>query len=186
MVFNHSNSIDPHIKFTMEAPGNGGSISLLNTKCSPNSAHTIHTCVYRKPIHTDCCLDWNSNHPVSTKTAIIHALMYRANNVCCSAEVLAKEINYLHRVLLKSNYPDWMIKETEEKPATPIINPDTGLKVKKNVFISVPYASSLSEAFRKTFWHTSVKVICKGANTLISILMYPNYNSPSQLKQNIV
>ena len=42
-----------------------------------------------------------------------------------------------------------MIKETEEKPATPNINPDTGLKVKKNVFISVPFPSSLSEDLEK-------------------------------------
>ena len=31
-----------------------------------------------------------------------------------------------------------MLKETEKKPATPIINQDIGLEVKKNVFIPVP------------------------------------------------
>ena len=50
---------------------------------------------------------------------------------------LAKELDYLHQVLPK-NYPDWNIKETKRKPATPIINPETGLEVKKNNLGSWP------------------------------------------------
>ena len=53
--------------------------------------------------------------------------------------------------LLKNIYTDWMIKESEKKPATAIINLDTGLEVKKKVFISVPHVSRLSEEFRRIF-----------------------------------
>ena len=42
-LFNHLNSVDPHIKFTMEAPGKYGSISILDTKCSLNSDYITHT-----------------------------------------------------------------------------------------------------------------------------------------------
>ena len=42
-LFNHLKSVNPHIKFTMEAPGNDHSISFLDTKCSPNSEHNRHT-----------------------------------------------------------------------------------------------------------------------------------------------
>ena len=45
-LFNHFNSLDPYIKYTMETPGSDGSISFLGTKCSPNSDHPIHTSVY--------------------------------------------------------------------------------------------------------------------------------------------
>ena len=58
-----------------------------------------------------------------------------------------------------------MIKDSEKKPETPIINTDTGLEVKNNVFISVPYVPGLSEEFKIIFQHTSVQVIFKGANT---------------------
>ena len=37
-----------------------------------------------------------------------------------------------------------MIKESEKKPAAPTINPDTGLEIKKNNFISVPYVHDAS------------------------------------------
>ena len=34
-LFTHLNSVDLHIKVTIEAHGNDGSISFLNVKCSP-------------------------------------------------------------------------------------------------------------------------------------------------------
>ena len=55
-----------------------GSISFLDTKCTPNSDHTIHTSLYRRPAYTDQYLDWNFNHPNSAKKEVIHALIYRA------------------------------------------------------------------------------------------------------------
>ena len=82
-------------------------------------------------------------------------------------------MDYFHRVLLNTNYPDRMVKESEKKLVTPITNPENGLEVKEKVFISVPYIPGLSEEFRTISTHTSVQVIFKGANILKSILMYP-------------
>ena len=50
-------------------------------------------------------------HPISAKKAVIHSLIYRAK-ISFTPKILAKEMDYLHRVLLKSNYPDWIIKES--------------------------------------------------------------------------
>ena len=63
ILFNHINQMDDHIKVTMECLDNEGSNPFLDTKCTPNPNHTIHTTVYIKPTHTDRYLDWNSNHP---------------------------------------------------------------------------------------------------------------------------
>ena len=61
----HLNSIDPHIKFTVELWGTDG-LPFLDalTKATPNSTEST---VYRKPTHTDRYLDYNSNHPISAK-----------------------------------------------------------------------------------------------------------------------
>ena len=64
---NHLNYVDSPIKFIVEAIGNDDSFSFMATKCSPNSDHIIHTSVYRKPTQIYQYLDWNSNHPTSTK-----------------------------------------------------------------------------------------------------------------------
>ena len=74
---------------------------------------------------------------------------------------------YLHQVLLRSSYPDWIIKEQEKKPPTSIINLETGLEVKKNILISVPYVHCLIKEFRRIFHHTNVQVIFKSTNTKI-------------------
>ena len=49
---NHLNSVDPHIKFTMEPPANDGSFPFQDIKCSANPESTISTSVFRKPTHT--------------------------------------------------------------------------------------------------------------------------------------
>ena len=51
-IFNHLNSVDPNIKFTMEALDSDSCMSFLDNKCSFNSDYTLHSSVFRKPTHT--------------------------------------------------------------------------------------------------------------------------------------
>ena len=69
----HLNSIDPHIKFTIELPGTDG-LPFLDTlsKSTPNS---IESTVYRKPTHTDRYLFYNSNHLISAKLSVVHTVI---------------------------------------------------------------------------------------------------------------
>ena len=46
-------------------------------------------------------------------------------------DILAKKLDYLHQVILRKIYPDWIIKEPEKKPPTTIINPECDLEVMK-------------------------------------------------------
>ena len=72
----HLNSIDLHIKSTIQLPGTDGLPFLDNqTKPTPNSIESI---VYRKTTHTDRYLDYNSNHPISVKLSVIHILIQTA------------------------------------------------------------------------------------------------------------
>ena len=108
ILFRHLNSVDSHIKFTMEAPGNDGSISFLDTKCPPN-LDLPHIPVYTKPIHTACYINWKSNHPILAKRTSINVLIHRTIYVYSTHEILAKELNCPHCVL-KNNQSNW--KET--------------------------------------------------------------------------
>ena len=107
-MLQHLNSIDPHIKFTVEQPNKEGAIPFLDTLPKP-SGEEISVSVYRKPTHTDRYLDFNSSHPISAKRAIVRALMDRAENVCSDPEILSKEVEHLSKVLHYNNYPQWMI-----------------------------------------------------------------------------
>ena len=67
------NSIDPHIKFTIEQPNEEGGIPFLDTFPKPQGEDIV-VAVYRKPTHTDRYLDFHSSHPVSAKRAVVRAL----------------------------------------------------------------------------------------------------------------
>ena len=99
----HLNSIDSHIKFTIELPGTDG-LPFLDTLTKP-TPNSIESTVYRKHTHTDRYLDYNSNHPISAKLSVIHTLIHRAKQVCSTPEFLAKEMDHLHRVLQDNHYP---------------------------------------------------------------------------------
>ena len=109
-MLQYFNSIDPHIKFTIEQPNKEGGISFLDTFPKPQG-EDIAVAVYRKPTHTDRYLDFHSSHPVLAKRAVVRALMDRAENVCSDPDILAREIEHLNKVLHYNNYPQWMIKQ---------------------------------------------------------------------------
>ena len=115
ILFNHINSMDDNKKFTMECPDNEGSIPFLDTKCTPNPNHTIHTSVYRMPMHTDRYLDWNINHPISAKRSVIQAITHRVKMVCSTPEVLTKEMDYVNKVLCRYSYPGWFLKKPNNR-----------------------------------------------------------------------
>ena len=89
--------------------------------------------------------------------------MYKAENVCSTPEMLIKGMDYLQGGLHKKHLS--RLDDQRIQNETSILNPDTALEVKKNVFISVPYVPGLSEKFRRIFQQMSVQVICKGAKT---------------------
>ena len=91
----HLNSIDPHIKFTIELPETDG-LPFLDTLTKPTPNSTEST-VSRKPTHTDRYLEYNSNHPISAKLSVIHTLTHRAKQVCSTPELLAKEMDHLQK-----------------------------------------------------------------------------------------
>ena len=107
-MLQYLNFIDPHLKFTVEQPNVEGAIPFLDTFPKPKGEE-IEVSVYRKPTHMDRYLDFNSSHPISAKRAMVRALMDRANNVCSSPDILAKE-EHLSKVFCYNNYPKWLIK----------------------------------------------------------------------------
>ena len=172
-LLNHLNSIDPNIKFTKEPPNDQGAIPFLDTFPRP-SGNEIITSIYRKPTHMDRYLDFNSNHPKSAKCTVLRALSDRTKNVCSSPKLLAEEMDQLGKVFKYNNYPKWMIDQKGRNPSSEgkLIDPETGLEVKKSIFISAPYFPGLSEFFKQLFKYTPMQLCFKGQNTIKLMLMY--------------
>ena len=83
----HINSVDPAIKFTVEDNKEDESITFLDTIVKPEADGTLSINVYRKPTHTDQCLQCDSHHHLSAKFSATHTLSHRAKTVCSKPEL---------------------------------------------------------------------------------------------------
>ena len=67
LFLDHIYNIDPAIKFTAEDNQENGAIPFLVTLVKPEANNFLSISVYRKLIHTDQYLQWDSHHNLSTK-----------------------------------------------------------------------------------------------------------------------
>ena len=77
-LFNNSNYVYHHKQFTMEAPGNDGSIFFLDTKCSPNSNQTIISLFTENQITLIITWTGTLNTQFQPEKATFHAITNRA------------------------------------------------------------------------------------------------------------
>ena len=87
----HINSVDHHIQFTSEDPRPDGSMPFLDILITPGEDGSLSTTVYRKPIHTDLYMQWDSHHTISPKYSEIGTLHHRAKTICPSPQLLQQE-----------------------------------------------------------------------------------------------
>ena len=154
----HLNSIDPHIQFTIELPGTDG-LPFLDTLTKP-TPNSIESTVYRKPIHTDRYLDYDSSHPISAKLSVIHTVIHRVKQVCSTPEFLAKEMDHLHRVLQDNHYPTQFFQQSKpQEKANKKPNPST-VKFIEGARV-VTYMKGLSEQYRHTQQNTELEFSLK-------------------------
>ena len=105
--------------FTIELLGTDG-LPFLDTLIKP-TANSIESTVYRKPTHTDRYLDYNSNHPISAKSSVIHTLNLIAKHVYFTPEFLAEEIDHLHKAPQDNHYPaQFLQQDNPQQKAKPI------------------------------------------------------------------
>ena len=148
--FHHINSLDNNIKFTAENTKADGSIPYLDTLITPKSDGSLQTKVYRKPIHTNQYLKWDSHHAMSNKYSVISSLLHRAKDICSSQELLEEEHKQIQEALTICKYPTWAINRMKTKTSSPR---NTNKSKQDNrplckSYITVPYNEGLSETFK--------------------------------------
>ena len=136
----------------------------------------------------DRYFNFNSNHPKSVKHGSVRALTDKPKNVCSSPELLVEKMDHITKGLWYNNYPQCMIDQhgRSDPPRGPLIDPEARNEVKRTIFISAPYFPGLSEAFKKVFKYTPIKVCFKGQDTIKLMLMQPRDKVSTSLKKDVV
>ena len=79
---NHLNSMNQHIKFTIELPTvteDGINISFLDTQTTVSLNGEVVVAVHRKSTDTEKYLPFDSHNPEQHKAAVVRTLYHRAN-----------------------------------------------------------------------------------------------------------
>ena len=105
----HINSLVQPIHFTSEDSKTDGSMPFLDILVTPRQDGSLSIAVYRKPIHTDLYLQWDSHHTISSKYIVVRTLHHRAKTICSSPQLLQQEDDHLFRVLTKCKSPTWAL-----------------------------------------------------------------------------
>ena len=116
----HLNSVHPNIKFTCEKVKEDGSMPFLDILVTPAEDGSLKASVFRKPIHTDLYLHWDSHLNIPSKYSVAGTLFHRATTICSDPTLLQEEEQHLFKALKKCKYPIWAINRAKLKARTQI------------------------------------------------------------------
>ena len=88
----HINSIDPHIKFTIE-PEKNSKLPFLDLCTHTLDDGSTKITIYQKPTHTDQYLNFKSHHPLTHKRSVVRTLTNRAQQYVTTAEGRKSELD---------------------------------------------------------------------------------------------
>ena len=183
----HINSVDPAIRFTVEDNKEDGSIPFLDTIAKPEVDGSLSITVYRKPIHTDQYLQWDSHQHLSAKFSVIQTLSHRASTMWSNTKLLQKEKGHLRKALTSCKYPEWALDKVEKDstglPGRLMMGATTvpsllTMKCKLKGHIVIPYTQGLCESIKKICGRYGIQTHFKGGRTIKNILVSPKDKDP--------
>lgn len=97
-LFQYINSLNNHIKFTMEEENNGR-LSFLDVLVMRNNHHNSLTFkIYRKPTQTERFITYDSFQSFNSKFAAFNSMFHRLFNIPMREEDFIEEKNYIFRI----------------------------------------------------------------------------------------
>ena len=106
----HVNSVKQCIQFTLERESDG-KLLFLDLLLERRLDGSIFMSMFWKSPHTDRYLDFDSHHPLTHKTAVVHTLQYRARMLSSSVKARRDEESHLMDVLVRNGYPKNLVRQ---------------------------------------------------------------------------
>ena len=96
-----------HIQFRAEAPNEQGAILFMDMLVSIGPNGSLIISVYRKSLHRDHYLHWDSHFSISTT--------HRACTICSDQELCGWEQQHIRTALNRCNYFEWVFHRLQTK-----------------------------------------------------------------------
>ena len=114
--------------FTVENNKEDAAIPLLDTTVKPENDGKLSITAYRKSMHMDQYLQWDSHHHLSVKYSVISTLTHRAKTVCSNPHLHQNEMQHLRKALTNCNYTKWALDKVEKRPTRSTTEVNDGAK----------------------------------------------------------
>ena len=172
---NTLNNIDPNISFTIELEQDN-QISFIDALIT-RQGNNLEVDVYRKPMHTDRYIDFNSHHDIKCKISTARTLIHRAQTLPTKHTSKQDELNHITTTLKCNGYPDKIIKQTLKDLTTNKREPSpeelVGQSFKRVTqddkpyrHVTLPYVSGITDALRCILQKQNIRVMPKPLKTL--------------------
>ena len=174
------------IQFTVENNKEDGALPFLDTIVKPENDGKLSITVYRKPMHTDQYLQWDSHHYLSAKDRFISTLTHKAKRVCSNPGLLQKEMEHLRKALANYNYPKWALDKVKKRLTRSSSEVNDGAKsqgtaggqpttneVKSKGHIVIPYTQGICKSIKKICGRYGIQTPFKGNSTIKKLLVSP-------------
>ena len=185
-LLHHLNGVRPTIKFTVEQEEDG-TLPFLDTLLRRREDGSLDVSVYRKPMHTDRYLHFESHHPTHVKRGVVRCLHDRAGRVISTQDNLQKEVDHLARVLKQNGYPANFIRNASTPPTqetADVSSPEE--EQEKGPLVVIPYVVGMSEDIRCVCRKFNIRVVFKSGRTLRSMLTKVKDTLPPGKQSNVV
>ena len=185
--FNHINSVDPNIKFTLDRLKEM-KLAFLDAGIHVKDNGSLGVTVYRKPTHTDQYLLFDSHHPLDHKLGVVRTLFHRADTVVTDLEDRKREHSHLRGALRKCGYEDWVFQKAlkPKAPRREESQPTSTGAGQSKFNITLPYVAGLAEKVKRILMKHGVPVSFKPANILRHNLVHPKDKIPAERKSDVV
>ena len=164
----------------------------LDILITPQEDGSLSTTVYRKPIHTDIYLQWDSSHTVASKYSVVGHSITEPKSYVQDLRCYKKKNNIYKKAPTKCKYPAWALNRVKIKTKAPANNQNrrdttnSGNNNNQKPYMVVPYYKGLSESLKKICSKHGVQVYFKGVNTIKNLLVAPKDQDPIQKKSGVI
>ncbi len=159
----HMNSLHPSIKFTYEVQKDDKTIPFLDVLFTIREDGSLGHKVYRKPMHTDRYLYFNSFQHPSIKNSVCKTLINRAKTIC-EVSNIDNELEHLRNVLNLNGYPWQFIDKAIKMPQR------VQQKTEYQSSVCLPYIGPASHKLERILKEVGVQVYHSSQNKLFRSL----------------